>query len=939
MVFQRIPNPLSQSSPQGKSSLLTPRSSLVRNQAESHLTPVQQPSQLDYDFTALPAHHPTEAETESMQPHLRMRLNRKNQTGMPDRLKAGAETLSGIALDDVQVHYNSPKPAALQASAYTQGSHIHVAPGQEKHLPHEVWHVVQQKQRAMTPTGQIHNTPIHEDATLEQEAEAMGAKVLQLNVPRELTPLLSHRPNRAAVVQTYAPVITSLAAMIGVPATAAAIGAYFGLSAEAITALATLVFGGVAGVSFLFNYLMGQKQQGQTVDPTSLVQNFQASAQSPATTVPVSNPIGTPVGTNPSTGPVSAPTGAIPSTAPVSGPVSGPVSTQVGVNPSTGPVSAPVVPSTFKFLPTYSTPTIELNKSTTNPNAAISEPLWGLAASIGATNDEITVNQANVGAAAEFIKEIGAVNLETELKKLYPSSHAVAVALARKLKGQSLSTAQGNLSISLSKKIGASNFGESDLDTEIASSANKERAEVLKDKLATIAISPAIKRLLIRGIANSSFADQPGVTTPAFQEKGREGLIGIAQAERAAKTLEKLATDNPNVYASILAKLFIAGQGDETFTSNKLNGKEIESILILKAVAVRREELLALPTAKRERASGNALEKVEAFADEIRGSQDLTALKDAASVRDKGQKGESAAGLRQVYTMSCGPASLQIILGELDPITAFEINRENRHERNLKTDYAEKQRKQLTSTSKTLLPVSLDIAKSKKDLDSELQRLSVPTAIKTDIDSYLNHIKPDLDSATETWLTTNNISADDVRSLKDKAEGPLNREQPGASLEDFALSIAPDVIHAYGGMNLTTATGQKVDMTKKTKPSGGTRDKLTNADIATIAKDLFLGHDVTFGGYYTVPPSTKAFGHYMVFTDVKGQSDLKKSVDAVQYGGPFVVDEDNLQFLVSDPSSGKSFWITAKDLKNGNFDALKAGTTAEIATYYPYSNP
>jgi len=40
-------------------------------------------------------------------------------------------------MDDVQVHYNSGKPAQLNALAYAQGTDIHVAPRQEKHLPHE----------------------------------------------------------------------------------------------------------------------------------------------------------------------------------------------------------------------------------------------------------------------------------------------------------------------------------------------------------------------------------------------------------------------------------------------------------------------------------------------------------------------------------------------------------------------------------------------------------------------------------------------------------------------------------------------------------------------------------------------------------------------------------------------------------------------------------
>jgi hypothetical protein len=98
---------------------------------------------------------------------------------MPDTLKAGIEHLSGIAMDDVRVHYNSSRPAQVQALAYTQGSEIYVAPGQERHWPHEAWHVVQQKQGRVRPTLQFRGVAINTDGGLEQEAESMGAAALQ----------------------------------------------------------------------------------------------------------------------------------------------------------------------------------------------------------------------------------------------------------------------------------------------------------------------------------------------------------------------------------------------------------------------------------------------------------------------------------------------------------------------------------------------------------------------------------------------------------------------------------------------------------------------------------------------------------------------------------------------------------------------------------------
>jgi hypothetical protein len=54
-----------------------------------------------------------------------------NNTGLPDQLKSGIESLSGLSMDHVRVHYNSSHPAQLNALAYAQGSDIHLAPGQE----------------------------------------------------------------------------------------------------------------------------------------------------------------------------------------------------------------------------------------------------------------------------------------------------------------------------------------------------------------------------------------------------------------------------------------------------------------------------------------------------------------------------------------------------------------------------------------------------------------------------------------------------------------------------------------------------------------------------------------------------------------------------------------------------------------------------------------
>ncbi len=111
-----------------------------------------------------------------------------NSTGLPDNLKAGIENLSGISMDHVKVHYNSDKPAQLQAHAYAQGSEIHVASGQEQHLPHEAWHVVQQAQGRVNPTMQMKgNVQVNDNKGLENEADVMGA--MAVNHGRNLSPV------------------------------------------------------------------------------------------------------------------------------------------------------------------------------------------------------------------------------------------------------------------------------------------------------------------------------------------------------------------------------------------------------------------------------------------------------------------------------------------------------------------------------------------------------------------------------------------------------------------------------------------------------------------------------------------------------------------------------------------------------------------------------
>jgi hypothetical protein len=118
---------------------------------------------------------------------LRGGTERPSVTGLPARLKAGIEALSGLSLDDVRVHYNSGTPAEVQALSYTQGASVHVGPGQENHLPHEAWHVVQQKQGRVRATTQVSGLAINDSTALEREADVMGRQATQVRLPDRTT--------------------------------------------------------------------------------------------------------------------------------------------------------------------------------------------------------------------------------------------------------------------------------------------------------------------------------------------------------------------------------------------------------------------------------------------------------------------------------------------------------------------------------------------------------------------------------------------------------------------------------------------------------------------------------------------------------------------------------------------------------------------------------
>lgn len=131
---------------------------------------------------------------------------------LPAQAKATMERAFGADFSDVRIHQDSAA-SAMTAAAFTQGSHIHFAPGRYDPsseaglalLGHELTHVLQQRAGRVAGTqtkGDVLNT----DASLEAEADHLGERAARgerVNVPGAGSANTSDGPQRTGVRQGY----------------------------------------------------------------------------------------------------------------------------------------------------------------------------------------------------------------------------------------------------------------------------------------------------------------------------------------------------------------------------------------------------------------------------------------------------------------------------------------------------------------------------------------------------------------------------------------------------------------------------------------------------------------------------------------------------------------------------------------------------------------
>lgn len=116
-------------------------------------------------------------------PAFQLNASAADAGGLPAGLRFGVEQLSGFDLSAVRVVRGSSLPAKYGAFAFAKGMEIHLAPGHEDKLAHEVWHLIQQWRGLVKATHIVDGHAVNKDPRLEEDADRMGAQAESIHTP------------------------------------------------------------------------------------------------------------------------------------------------------------------------------------------------------------------------------------------------------------------------------------------------------------------------------------------------------------------------------------------------------------------------------------------------------------------------------------------------------------------------------------------------------------------------------------------------------------------------------------------------------------------------------------------------------------------------------------------------------------------------------------
>jgi hypothetical protein len=195
-----------------------------------------------------------------------------------------------------------------------------------------------------------------------------------------------------------------------------------------------------------------------------------------------------------------------------------------------------------------------------------------------------------------------------------------------------------------------------------------------KRKAAPDRITPDIVRTLTLGVGQARTS----------ASEGRAGILGHDQALRAADALANMpqsqydrikgALDQAGGFPSVL----VSDHQGQYLSKRPLADPQAERALILKAVAARHDELVKPDLwAQITMSRGNPLpatSQVLDFAKAIRGDGRSDLIERTSVLDLDGESDGVDDALQQRFSMSCGPAAVQIAHADADPVYAWQLH-------------------------------------------------------------------------------------------------------------------------------------------------------------------------------------------------------------------------------------------------------------------------
>jgi hypothetical protein len=437
-------------------------------------------------------------------------------------------------------------------------------------------------------------------------------------------------------------------------------------------------------------------------------------------------------------------------------------------------------------------------------------------------------------------------------------------------------------------------------------SPNADRAVATYDKLLGISkqsqdaaarLTPEIREALVNGVANARTGEATGL----------EGILGTQQAEQAAQALVDMPQALYDQTKSLLEK---AGQGKDGLPVPKSDAGA-ERALILKAVAARGDRLKEswMDSIKSKLGfgdsteAGKAMKEIQGFADEVRGMNrtDLirtttaidveganTSTVDPNDIRSNSDTQGDNDGLFQRWNDSCGPTTAQITRAEADPVYARQLHKEGLNNADPNSASAKEQRRVLEDVGGGTAVSRLGLQASEK-LTGQLDAAQTAGELSGEQRNAVNK------------FVSNQPLSDAEQAQANEGLAILRRRDGG---HPDAAEV--DAMRANAGKNgngmrlgdaLNDITKQSTHIDYKTQGVGN--QGVTDDTLKEWDSRLKNGQDVPI----RVTNERNSGGHFMMINDVRGEG-------------------DNRRYLISDPWSGKTAWVSQEELKDPSKGAI-----------------